>query len=272
MDLLSPIAALLRTKFDEEVDAGFPNLSRIPSTGIIRFLDYFAPLPPAQRGSLLDAMARLGALQFFPPPQIAHQHERLRTSNTAWAQFQTAMQSPAFGYGFRYCELKMSRMMLNDQQSLEEIAKMRSSLGWQPRDDPPKELVLDPDLRNVQPAKAPLLRKLVNPALAELLSAKGTRLGGGETVYSGFLGSMPLTVSVDFASRLGQLRYGLKAAIPERNIRVSRLTYEVLWGANLGWDYLTEENAARSIELLCDRLRFLVQLIEQVAALPPDEA
>ena len=177
------------------------------------------------------------------------------------------MQSPAFSYGLRYCDLKTARMMLNDQQSLDEIARMRSGLDWQPRDDPPRELVPDLDLRNVQPAKAALLRKLVNRALTELLSAKGTKLPGGEMVCSGVLEGTPLTVAVDFASRFAQLRYGVKAATPKKNLRISRLTYEVLWGPDLGWDYLTE-NAPRSIELLCDRLRFLVQLIKQIAALP----
>jgi hypothetical protein len=271
MDLLSNIGALLRKRFDEEVDARFPNLSRIPSTGIIRFLDYFALLAPGERDPLLGTVARLGAMQFFPTSQIAAEHEKLRTGDPAYAQFQSAMQSPAFSYGLRYCDLKTARMMLADRQSLDEIAKMRSGLDWQPRDDPPRELVLDPNLRNVQPAKAPLLRKLVNPALTELLSAKGTKLPGGEVAYSGLLGGIPLTVSVDFASGLAQLRYGVKAAIPERNLWFSRLTYEVLWGPNLGWDYLTEENAPRSIDLLCDRLQFLAQLISQIAALP-DEA
>ncbi|HEV3110922.1 MAG TPA: hypothetical protein VGY99_10550 [Candidatus Binataceae bacterium] len=271
MDLLSAIAALLLTKLGEEVHAGFPNLSRIPSTGAIKFLDHFASLTPAERGPLLEVMARLGAMQFFPIQQISAEHERLRTNDPAYTKFWAAMQSPAFGYGLRYCDLKMARMMLNDRQSLDAMAKMRSTLGWQPRDDPPKELVSDPDLRRVQPAKAPLLRKLVKGALTELLSAKRTKVAGGEMVYSGSLENRPLAVSVDFGSRLGQLRYGVKAAIPERNLRVFQLTYEVFWGANLGWDYLTEENVARSIDLFCDRLRFLMRLIEQIAALPLDD-
>lgn len=59
MDLRSAIAALLLTKLHEQVQAGFPNLTRIPSGGIIKFLDYFASLPAAERGYLLEVMARL---------------------------------------------------------------------------------------------------------------------------------------------------------------------------------------------------------------------
>jgi hypothetical protein len=65
--------------------------------------------------------------------------------------------------------------------------------------------------------------------------------------------------------------YGVTWSMRERNLLAQRLSYEMLWGMNTGWDYLTEENAARSIDLL-DRLliRFAV-LVERIVALPmPD--
>jgi hypothetical protein len=219
MASLSAIAGLLRGKLDEEVRLGFPNLRRIPSTGVIKFLDYFAASPAAGRAPLLDAMARLGAMQFFPPMQIAAEHERIQTGEPAYAQFLGALQSPAFGYGLRYCDLKMARMMVGDQQSMDEIKKMRAGLDFQPRDDPPGELVVDPDLRRVHPAKAPLLRKLVKPALSNLPSTKPGKSPGGEMKFSGTLENIPLTVSVDFGSRLAQLRYGVSAALPGKNLR-----------------------------------------------------
>lgn len=55
----------------------------------------------------------------------------------------------------------MSRFALNDAESLSHMQRTRSTLDFEPRDDPPPELVLDRDLRRVQPAKAPLLRKLL---------------------------------------------------------------------------------------------------------------
>jgi hypothetical protein len=39
---VSDIAALVRAELTEEAEAGFPVLSRIPSTGIVKFLDNFA--------------------------------------------------------------------------------------------------------------------------------------------------------------------------------------------------------------------------------------
>lgn len=261
------IAALLRTKLDQEVRLDFPKLRRIPSTGIIKFLDYFAALPAAQHAPLLDAMARAGAMQFFPPVQIAAEYEQIRTGDPAYARLLGALLSPAFGYGLRYCDIKMARMMLNDQQSVDEMKKTRAGLDFTPRDDPPVELISDPDLRHAHPARAPLLRKLVKEALANLLSAKPTRLPGGEMKFSGSLQNLPLTVSIDFGSRMAQLRYGVSAPVVGKDLRAFNLTYEVLWSASTGWDYLTEENAAASIDLLCDHLRFIARLLEEIAAL-----
>lgn len=81
---------------------------------------------------------------------------------------------------------------------------------------------LIPDIEAMVPAKAPLLRKL----------CKG------------------MDLKIDFGSTLGQLRY-----------EFGGLAYEALWGAYLGWDVLTEENAERSIGVLrehVERLRGLL--------------
>jgi hypothetical protein len=271
VEQLSEIAGLLRREFDDEVAAGFTKLRRIPSTGIIKFLDCFDSFPSGQHAPLLDAIARIAATRFLPAAQIAAEHEKIRTSDFAFTQFQAAMQSPAFGYLLRYVDVKMARMMLSDQQTLDEMAKMWAGLNFVPRDDPPAELVADPDLRRLHPAKAPLLRKLVKAAVGGLLSAKGTKLPGGEVKYTGTVGGVPMTVATDFGSRLGQLRYGVSWVAPEQNIRVAGLAFESLWGAHLGWDYLTEENAASSIELLCDQLRYLARLFDHIANFAPDQ-
>jgi hypothetical protein len=54
----------------------------------------------------------------------------------------------------------------------------------------------------------------------------------------------------------------------ERGLLAQRLTYEVLLGVGVGWDYLTEENAPRSIDLLEELLQRLARLCARVLALP----
>ncbi len=267
MDPLSSIAALLRSDFAEEAGAGFPRLTRIPCTAIIKFLDYFDSLVPAERESLLDVLARFGAMRFLPVQRINREYQELRVNNPAYVRFWAAIESQAFTYGYRYWDVKMTKMTLSDPETLAAIAKNRSTLAWRPRDDPRQDLLPDPDLGHLQPAKAALLRQLVGKAFAGLFCTEKRKLAGGETGYTGSIGATKLTAWVDFGSRAAQLRYGVSIASADRTISVSRLSYEDLWLTNLGWDYLTEENASRSVELLCEQVVYLVSLLDRVTAL-----
>jgi hypothetical protein len=101
-------------------------------------------------------------------------------------------------------------------------------------------------------------------AFAQLFSAQKSKLPGGETRYAGSIGSTELTVSVDFSSRFAQLHWFVKMAMANPNLRAFRV--EDFWGSR-AWDYLTEENASRSIDLLCERIVYLVHLKERIDAL-----
>jgi hypothetical protein len=218
-ELLSSIAALLRTDFAAEADAGFPTVTRIPSTEAVKFLDYFATLEPAGRELLLDGLARLGAVQFFPA-LVYKETLDLNASNAAIVRYRTTVQSGPFASGLRYVDLRMARMMLSDPQTIARMAQTRSTLNFEPRDDPPKELTPESDIRKIQPAKAPLLRKLLEKAFAQLFSAQKSKLPGGETRYAGSINSTELTVSVHFTSRFSQLYWCVfKMAMANPNLR-----------------------------------------------------
>ncbi len=64
-----------------------------------------------------------------------------------------------------------------------------------------------------------------------------------------------------------QLRYGMSIANSAGRIGISRLSYEDLGIVTLGWDYLTEENVPRSVDLLCKQVVYLVRLVDRVTAL-----
>ena len=266
MDLSSNISGILRADFARELKADFPVLRRIPCTAVIKFLDYQDSLAPEERERLIEELAQAGAMRFSPPPQMSQEYQQFLSANPACAGYLKAVQSQTYGYGLRYSGVKMTKLMVNDAETMAFMAKERSKLGWQPRDDPPRTLIGDPDLRNLHPAKAPLLRKLTGAALEQLFSTEKKKLPGGETGYSGILRDRHLTVWVDFGSSLAQLRYGLSMPDAARRIFVSRLSFEDLWVTSLGWDYLTEENAAGCIELLCEQIKYLVQLVERILA------
>ena len=262
------IAALMREELSREAAAGFPTLTRIPSSGVIKLLDYLAVLSDAERAPLLDVQARLAALHFFPSPLIANAHEQLRTTDPAFLRRQEVLRSRPYADGLRYSGLRMARAMMSDPETVRHMTQTRATLDFTPRDDLPEQLVGTTNIRDVQPLKAPLLRKLLNEMLRNRLGARPNKRPGGELVYEGRIGTIPLRVSITFSNLYAQMVYGVHWSMRERNLITQRLTYEALWGTNTGWDYLTEENAVRSIDLLDQLLVSIAGLIERIARLP----
>lgn len=201
----------------EESAADFPCLRRIPSTGIISLIDYYSELPsPAQAELLVSLAARAAGLVGPVKETVA--------PTPPWDAWLRASQSPAYSGGYRYSSLKLIAMMRRDPQSQALLERGNRR--------PPRPNLL-PDPSNFLPAKAPLLKKLVQ--------AK-------EPIFSTY------RVEFDFGSRLTQLRYGVPCGGPIAT------SYEQIWGAPSGWDYLTEENAERSIDLLPELVESLVIL------------
>jgi hypothetical protein len=242
--------AFLRDELGAEADAGFPRLRRIPQTEIIQFLDYFAALTPGDRSQLLDDLAVRAAIRLHPgtasgfPPA------------PAWDRYWRAVTSPGpFNGGFRYCDVKFLALVPRIKEFggyegwIEKTQRpWVSELALHPRED------LLPDLGCLAPARAPELRKLVKGALlARGFTAVVTKGAVHEYVHpSG------VPVHVDFGSRVGQLCYWAGDIR-----RYGTLSYELLWGQPGGWDYLTEENAARSIELLPELIEELARLLQR---------
>jgi hypothetical protein len=261
---LDDVSALLKSHLDEEAQAGFPRLSRTPSAGTIQFLDYFGTLAAADRDSLLAVHAEIDALNFFPGTASCQRVEALVTTNPALVGYRQAMQSAPFTMGLRYVGLRMLKSMRGDPIGREMMARTRSTLDFIPRDDLPAALVPDPDPAHLKPAKAPLLRKLINEAFRKLFATGKQKRPGGETEYIGAIEGTDIKVIIDFSARGPQLRYGVKIPDETKTIFVWGLMYEDLWAAAPGWDYLTEENAEPSIRLLCETIAQIVLLRNRV--------
>jgi hypothetical protein len=246
----SEIIAGLRNHYRSEAEAGFPRLQRVPQTKIIQFLDYFAALDPADREALLDALALRGETLFFPG------RDRTFPSAPAFDRYWKAATTPGpFWGGFRYTDVKMLSALAKcpEEEGLGMVRQNASGLALQPRPD------LLPDMSQLRPAKAPLLRKLVDAALKRSGFARDKGATRGELKYDAPSGA---SIRLDFGSYMGQLCYTVTT--PAAPVRVARLSYEMLWGQPGGWDYLTEDNAERAIELLPELIGCVVDLAEQM--------
>lgn len=246
--------ALLRADFHAEAEAGFPRLSRVPQTKVIQFLDYFGDLGPTDRTAFLEALARRGSVLVNPGPGSRY------PPAPAFDHYWKTINSPgAYSGGYRYCDVKFLA-------AVPKIAEFGSYEGWventqrpwvseralQPRED------LLPDMSLLKPVKGATLRRRVKATLeAEGFTVLKAR--GAELKYVHASGSM---VRVDFGSYIGQLCYTVSAACGAN--RIVMVSYEALWSQPGGWDYLTEENAARSVALLPELVEYLIQLPERI--------
>jgi hypothetical protein len=263
-DVQSSILALFQAELAEEAAAGFPRLKRIPCTDIIWFLDYYAALDTAGQQALLDELARFDAWWYSAPAR-----PELPAETPARARMKADSQKPGGKCGTRYTNVKMlctwDPSMHNPSHYDISWRQHFTPLHFQPRAD------LLPDINSFTSAKAPQLRKLVDDAFRRLFSPDKKRvqkekLAGGACKYPGTVGSSQVSVMVDFGSIMGQVCYSVSVVNPAHTIRMARLAYEGLWGGVVGWDYLTEENAPRSIEFFAEQVVYLAHLVERVNA------
>jgi hypothetical protein len=266
--MLDDVSALLEAHLAEEAHSGFPNLSRIPSSGMIRFLDYASTITAAERDELVSSFARLGAMRFFMTLAAVRDDRSTRAiADPPLLRYRAARQSVAFSMGLRYEGLRMVKTMLADRMSVEMMAQTRATLDFIPRDDPPAQLVPDPDPAHLKPAKAPLLRKLIDKTFKDLFTGEKRKLAGGDTGHQGVLEGTNFTLWIGFAGMGLQLRYGVSIPDETKRVSVLRFAYEDLWAPGPGWDYLTEENAEASIQLLHKLVTQVIRLRNGVIAL-----
>jgi hypothetical protein len=254
-DLRANVESLLRAELADEAAAGFPRLTRTPHTDIIWLLDYYDGLAAAERTALLDALARFGAGCFF-----LRLGERVPEADPALARCREARERPGGKGGTRYTDVKMlcmDKSMREPGNYHESWRQNFTALHFRPRAD------LLPDLGHLKAAKATLLRKLVNAALTRLFAPQIVKQPGGACKYVGPYGNGELTVRVDFGSSLSPLRYEVTLKNAAHPLPVVRLSYELFWGASMGWDYLTEENAARSVDFFAEQVAYLANLVER---------
>lgn len=247
----------LQTEFAIEQRAGFPVLKRVPDTQVIRFLDHFDGLDQPAQSALTAILFEWSSFLFMdvPPP------------NPMWKQFQQATAFPERRGGRRYTGVKLLAGLAKDN-SHNGLAECFRTMGIEGLAlEPPLCLVDDTDA--LVPIGIPSLRRKVNAAFSRLFAPKLTDLSSETWRYEGALDGCQIRVDIRYSGRMGrpQLAYDVQVRGKGRQIVSPYLCFESVFGVGFGnWDYLTKENADRSVELLSEFVNWFARLPER---LPP---
>lgn len=115
------------------------------------------------------------------------------------------------------------------------------------------------------PVRPPRLRKLVTSMCAGLLGASETKVSSEMSRYAGSLGPARVTVLVTYPASGGrfsgrQMDYRLQVQKPEFEGPTQPLAYEDCLRLPSNWDFITEQNAERSVQHLAELIRTCVDL------------
>ena len=251
------LVGFLQSEFAQEQRAGFARLKRVPDTRVIRFLDEFASRSLSDKSTLASVLADWASFKFSDdpiPPSIVE-------------QFTRATLFRSLGQGLRYTGVNL----------LAGLGKTESHgglAGWLQRTgitglaaQPPENLVRD--IGDIVPVKIPTLRRLVKTAFAQLFAANARDIGSESWCYEGMLGACSLRVLIRYSGKMGrpQLAYQVQVRCKERALTAPNLCFESVLGVGFGgWDYLTQGNAERSVELLGELVEYVAKLPERLPA------
>ncbi|MEO8486608.1 MAG: hypothetical protein ABI585_09755 [Betaproteobacteria bacterium] len=242
-----------RTEFAKEAETGFPLLSRIPATNVVQFVDYVDDLDVKHRHALLDELARQAV------SSVARNATRI--ASPAIERMRAALRGPGeFVGGWRYTDVKFLATVPKVEQfgGMDAWLENYGARALQPRAD------LIPDTSSFVPAKAPLLRRIVDTVLV--------REGFAATAMAGnmrYLDRAGVLVDVDFGSRMAQLRWSVAVGAMKATrglVELPFFSYEGWWGLRSDWDVLTEENAAGCVEALPAVIREALRMRDEATA------
>lgn len=252
------IVGWLQDEFDTERRGGFMRLRRVPDTRVIRFLDHFEQLSSSDQAELVTALAErksdpLSGVPAPPSPVVE--------------QFTAATTIRSFAEGIRYTGVNLLAGLaksktyggLADWLLSNGITGLAAQLPTN----------LAQDLRELIPVKIPTLRWMVRSGFARLFGADAKDIGSEMWSYEEKLEGAPLKVIIRYSGRMGrpQLAYQVEMThtLKEWPVTARYLCFESVLGVGFGhWDYLTQTNAERSVDLLCELVAYVVQLPKRI--------
>jgi hypothetical protein len=247
----------LRDEFAGEQHAGFARLQRVPDSRVIRFLDDFATLSPSGQSNMAAVLADWSSYKLSGDPMPPAVLE----------QFTRATCFRGLAEGLRYTGVNLLAGLAKDESH-------GGLAGWLQRTgitgraaQPPENLVRDSE--ELIPVKIPTLRRLVKSAFAQFFASNARDIGSETWCYEGRFGESSVKVLIRFSGKMGrpQLAYQVRVQCQDRALTAPDLCFESVLGVGFGrWDYLTQDNAERSVELLRELVEYVAKLPERLPA------
>ncbi len=125
------------------------------------------------------------------------------------------------------------------------------------------------EMAELVPAKPAHLRRLVSSTFAKLFAPQVKDIGSEMWSYEGHLNGCDVKLHIRYSAKMlrPQLAYHAEVRGKGRVIASPNLCFESMFGVGFGqWNYITVENAERSVTLLAELVTWLASLPER---LPP---
>jgi hypothetical protein len=119
------------------------------------------------------------------------------------------------------------------------------------------------------PVKIPSLRRLVKAEFTKRFATTAEDIGSESWRYQGTLGPSSVDVWIRYSAKMGrpQLAYQVRVKQGETTLTPPNLCFESVLGAGFGnRDYLTQDNAERSVDLLGELVEYVARLPERLPA------
>lgn len=249
MSSLEQLQKFCRQEFDAELQQGFFNLRRVPSTSVCRFLNYHTTLGPEERSAFADAATLWAAARISGDADPAV-WSSIRENNawSAWRNWNTMN-------GWRFPSIPELR-------SRSAEATMERNRGGGKVGE-----AIQSFTNSVRPVRAQELRKHVKATLSDLLNTKPVNRGGGWWIYEGVLNESSVSVSLSYGGRNSQLAYEVTATSDSFLSKFERAGFEAVIGVATGdWDFIVEENLNDSTRLLSEFVTYTSLLPRRVSS------
>jgi hypothetical protein len=259
LDSSNALVDWLRAEFVAEQNADFARLRRIPDTHVIRFVDVFTALPPTEQADVTDLLAHWSSYTFLGqqiPPPLVERFER----------FSQLTRRKGFAEGLRYTGVNLLAGLARSHTARGGLSGWLQSQGVTGLAARPPELLAS-GIEDLTPVKIPTLRRMVQRAFRMRFATDTQDLGSEMWRYSGKFEETAIVVEIRYSGRMGrpQLDYSVTVQPPNVGWTLHRITFESIFGVGSGWwDYLTAENAERSVALLCDLIEYTARLPERL--------